>query len=278
MITRNKRTRTILYLGVVVFLVFSLAPYYWVLKSSIVPTIDAIAVETSFIPELSKVTLDPYLAINRQFNFMTYFWNSVIVSAGATLIAVTFAIPGAYAFARLDFPGRKYLFYTTVFTLMFPWIMLTVPVYEIFYTLDLLDTKIGLIIALSIFVQPLSIWLLQGFFRTGVPENIEEAARIDGTSELGAFFRIVLPLSMPAIGATVLFAFLNAWNNFLWIFVLTSSDSQRTITVAIHQLVGGGFLKQWSALLAGVVILVLPPVVFYGFLQEYVGEGLGGQY
>jgi len=161
---------------------------------------------------------------------------------------------------------------------MFPWIMITIPVYEIFLTVGLLDTRIGLIIALSIFVQPLAIWLLQGFFRTGVPANIEEAALMDGNTELGAFLRIVLPLSMPAIGATVLFAFLQAWNNFLWVFILASSNSNYTITVAVHQLISGGFVKQWSALLAGVVILVVPPVVFYGFLQESVGEGLGGQY
>jgi multiple sugar transport system permease protein len=207
---------------------------------------------------------------------VTFFRNSIIVSVAATVISLFFAIPGAYAFARLDFPGRKALFYTAVFTIMFPWIVLTIPVYEVFYFLDLVNTLVGVIVALSIFVLPQNIWLLQGFFRQGIPESIEEAALIDGHNELTAFLRIVLPLSLPAVAAAALFAFLTAWNNFLWVFVLTTDEEVRTATVAIYYILGSDVLREWNVLMASLVLLVAPPVIFYGLSRRYVGEGLGG--
>jgi multiple sugar transport system permease protein len=192
------------------------------------------------------------------------------------VVSLLFAIPGAYAFARLDFPGRKVLFYTAVFTIMFPWVVLTIPVYEVFFFFDLVNTLTGITIALSIFVLPQNIWLLQGFFRQGIPENIEEAALIDGHNELTAFLRIVLPLSLPAVAAAGLFAFLTAWNNFLWVFVLTSDEANRTATVAIYYILGSDVLREWNVLMASLLLLVAPPVIFYGLSRRYVGEGLGG--
>lgn len=208
---------------------------------------------------------------------MTLFYrNSVIIALGATIISLLISIPGAYAFARLDFPGRQLLFYTAVFTIMFPWIVITIPVYEVFFWLGLVNTMIGIIIAIAIFTLPQNIWLLQGFFRQGIPANIEEAALIDGNTEITAFLRIVLPLSAPAIGAAALFSFLIGWNNFLWVFILASDESNQTATVAIHFILGSDVLREWPALMAATVILIIPPILFYGFAQRYVGSGLGG--
>jgi len=255
----------------------ALLPYYWVFRTSMISNTASAALYSPWIPfQDGAFTLDAYLSMWENYNFPVYFKNSIIVSFSSTLLALVFAIPGAYAFARLDFPGRQLLFYTTVFTLMFPWIVITVPVYGIFYDLGLLNSLVGVIIALAIFIQPVCIWLLQGFFRQGIPKNIEEAALIDGTSELGAFFRVVLPLSMPAVAATALFAFLSAWNNFLWVFILTSDQQYRTATVAIYYVLASDVLREWNILMAAVVLLVLPPVVFYGLSNRYVGEGLGG--
>ncbi|WP_458186996.1 carbohydrate ABC transporter permease [Haladaptatus sp. NG-WS-4] len=255
--------------------VWALLPYYWVIRTSILNNFAAIDPSTGYLP-ISEFTLDPYTQIWNSFAMTTYFKNSIIVALSATIISLFFSIPGAYAFARLDFPGRKFLFYTAVFTIMFPWIVITIPVYNIFYTLGLINSLSGIIIALSIFVLPQTIWLLQGFFRQGIPPNIEEAALIDGHSEIGAFIRIVLPLSLPAVGAAALFSFLTAWNNFLWVFVLTSDKNVRTATVAIHYILGSDAFRQWNLLMAAAVMLVLPPVVFYALSQQFVGEGLAG--
>lgn len=276
MINETRRSRLLLYVALAAFALFALAPYYWVVRTSFLSDFAAINPETNYLPALKSLTLTAYEQIWERYNFITFFRNSIIVSVTATIISVFFSIPGAYAFARLDFPGRKVLFYTAVFTIMFPWIVITIPVYEVFFVLGLINTLTGVMIALSIFVLPQTIWLLQGFFRQGIPENIEEAALIDGHSELGAFLRIVLPLSAPAVGAAALFAFLTAWNNFLWVFVLTSDEEVRTATVALHYILGSDVLRQWNILMAAVVLLVAPPVVFYGLSQRYVGEGLGG--
>lgn len=276
MINETRRSRLLLYVALAVFALFALAPYYWVVRTSFLTNFAAIDPGTSYLPQLENLTIAAYEQIWERYNFITFFKNSIIVSVTATVISLFFSIPGAYAFARLNFPGRKVLFYTAVFTIMFPWIVITIPVYEVFYVLGLINTLSGVMIALSIFVLPQTIWLLQGFFRQGIPENIEEAALIDGHSELGAFLRIVLPLSAPAVGAAALFAFLTAWNNFLWVFVLTSDEEVRTATVALHYILGSDVLRQWNILMAAVVLLVAPPVVFYGLSQRYVGEGLGG--
>ena len=276
MLNDTKRNRALLYAGIAAFALFAIVPYYWVIRTSFLTNIAAISPDTGFIPALSKLTIESYTQIWDRFAFVTFFRNSIIVSVAATVISLFFAIPGAYAFARLDFPGRKVLFYTAVFTIMFPWIVLTIPVYEVFYFLDLVNTIVGVIIALSIFVLPQNIWLLQGFFRQGIPENIEEAALIDGHNELTAFLRIVLPLSLPAVAAAALFAFLTAWNNFLWVFVLTTDEEVRTATVAIYYILGSDVLREWNVLMASLVLLVAPPVIFYGLSRRYVGEGLGG--
>lgn len=276
MINETRRTRFLLYAALGAFAFFALLPYFWVVRTSLLTNFAAIDPATGYLPALDKLTLTAYTDIWNQFDFVTFFKNSLIVSIAATLISLLFSIPGAYAFARLDFPGRKLLFYTAVFTIMFPWIVITIPVYEVFFVLGLINTLPGVIVALSIFVLPQTIWLLQGFFRQGIPENIEEAALIDGHTEIGAFLRIVLPLSAPAVGAAALFSFLTAWNNFLWVFVLTSDESVRTATVAIHFILGSDVLREWNILMAAVVLLVAPPVVFYGLSQRYVGEGLGG--
>lgn len=276
MINETRRSRFLLYIALGAFGLFALTPYFWVIRTSVLTNFAAISPETGYLPALDTLTIAAYIDIWEQFNFVTFFKNSLTVSISATLISLLFSIPGAYAFARLDFPGRKLLFYTAVFTIMFPWIVITIPVYEVFFIFGLINTLTGVIVALSIFVLPQTIWLLQGFFRQGIPENIEEAALIDGHTEIGAFLHIVLPLSAPAVGAAALFSFLTAWNNFLWVFVLTSDENVRTATVAIHYILGSDVLREWNILMAAVVLLVAPPVIFYGISQRYVGEGLGG--
>ena len=277
MINETRRKRWLVWGALAVVTFIALVPYYWTIRTSMISNMAASTINTPWFPwQDGAFTLRAFSAMWENYDFPVYFRNSIIVSISSTLLALVFAIPGAYAFARLDFPGRQLLFYTTVFTLMFPWIVLTVPVYGIFFELGLLNSYAGIIIALAIFIQPVCIWLLQGFFRQGIPPNIEEAALIDGTSELGAFFRVVLPLSMPAVAATALFAFLSAWNNFLWVFILTTDQQYRTATVAIYYVLASDVLREWNILMAAVVLLVLPPVVFYGLSNRYVGEGLGG--
>lgn len=276
MITETKRAKLGVYTGVLAFLLFSWIPFYWMIRTSLLENLIAVAPDTPFIPFLSEgFTFAGYTEVWSQYPFETWFLNSIIVSLSATVVALVLAIPTAYAFARLNFPGKRALFFVVITTLMFPALVLTIPVYEIFYILNLLDTLLGVTIALAIFVQPLCIWLLQGFFRQGLPPNLEEAALVDGLSEVEAFLRIVLPLSAPAVAVTALFAFLSGWNNFTWVYILTTSENTRTAIVAVHYIMGSDVLRDWNTLMAAVTILIVPPIIFYGLAQRYVGEGLG---
>lgn len=278
MINPSRKSKAALYIGLIIFAVWALTPYYWVTRTSFLTNFAAISPDTPIFPFFDPeiLSFDSFITVWGGYNMTLFYRNSVIVAFAATIISLLFSIPGAYAFARLDFPGRQLLFYTAVFTIMFPWIVITIPVYEVFFVLGLVNTLIGIIIALAIFTLPQNIWLLQGFFRQGIPANIEEAALIDGNTEITAFLRIVLPLSAPAIGAAALFSFLVGWNNFLWVFILTSDEEVRTATVAIHYILGSDVLREWNILMASVVILIAPPIIFYGLSQRYVGEGLGG--
>ena len=277
MLNANRRTKTALYVGLIVFGVFALLPYYWVFRTSFLTNMAALSTTAPALPlpGTDAFTLGAFEQAFDQYSLGRYFLNSIIISLGATVMALVISIPGAYAFARLEFPGEQILFYTAVFTVMFPFIVIVIPVYEIFFWLGWIDTYAGLIVAIGIFIMPLTIWLLQGFFRQGVPPNIEEAALIDGLNEVTAFIRIVLPLSMPAVAVTALFAFLSGWNNFLWVYLLANSENMRTATVAVYYLLGTDSLRQWNLLMAIVTLLILPPIVFYAISQRYIGEGLG---
>jgi multiple sugar transport system permease protein len=278
MINPTKKTRALLYAGIFLFGVFALLPYYWVIRASVLTNIGVLSGSAPVVPlpGAEAFTLAPFETAFDQYSLITYFSNSIFISLGATVMALFVSIPGAYAFARLSFPGEKVLFYTAVFTVMFPWIVIVIPVYEVFFNLGWIDTYYGLIVAIGIFVMPLCIWLLQGFFTQGVPSNIEEAALIDGLTEITAFIRVVLPLSLPAVAVTALFAFLSGWNNFLWVYLLANSENMRTATVAVYYLLGTDSLRQWNLLMAIVTLLILPPILFYAVSQRYVGEGLGG--
>ncbi|WP_435185609.1 carbohydrate ABC transporter permease [Halobellus sp. EA9] len=277
MIDANKRNRSVLYAGLLAFALVGFLPYLWIIRTSLLTNIAAINPDLPILilPWKDYFTFSSYVDVWNSYNMLRYFGNSIFISISATIIALLISIPGAYAFARRDFPGRKVIFYTAVFTVMFPSIVLFIPVYELFYWLELVNTYFGLILGMGVFVMPLAIWLLQGFFRQGIPPNIEEAAKLDGLTDLTAFLRIVLPLSAPAVAVTALFSFLNAWNNFLWVYLLTSDAEKRTATVALYYLTAGDTLRQWNQIMAAVVMLVLPAVLFYGLVQGRVGEGMG---
>ena len=238
MLNPTKRSKAVLYIAILAFAVFSLVPYYWVLRTAFLTNMAAISLTSPVLPlpGTDAFSLQSFHFALDQYPLVKWFENSIFIAFGSTILALIFAIPGAYAFARLDFPGQKFLFYTAVFTIMFPWIVIIIPVYEVFYEVHLINTYAGMILAIGTFVMPQCIWLLQGFFRQGIPNNIEEAAKIDGLNELTAFIRIVLPLSMPAVAVTALFGFLSGWNNFLWIYLLANDEGKRTAIVAVYYL------------------------------------------
>ena len=200
--------------------------------------------------------------------------HSIIISVGTAIIALLVTIPGAYVFGRKEFLGKRFVFYAIVLTMLFPSVVLVVPVTVRWLEWDLYNSYIGLWIAFQIFITPLAIWVLRDFFRE-MPENLEEAAQVYGCTEFGAFVRVILPIATPALIAVGFLAFLNAWNEFLFASLLTSSDGVQPAIVQLYGALHGGQGERiyWGLMMAETLIIGVPPAILY-FLSQRGLEGV----
>ena len=205
--------------------------------------------------------------------FSTWLWNSAVVSLMTTVLGVFLACTAAYAFSRFRFPGRNAGMLLFLVSQMFPGTLMLIPLFIIIVKwLGLGNTYIGLVIVYATTAIPFCVWMLKGYFDT-IPIDIEESARIDGASPQVIFFRIILPLATPAIAITALFSFMTAWNEFILASIFMESESNYTAPVGLRFFVGG-FSSQWGYFAAGSVIVSLPVVVLFLYLQKYLISGL----
>jgi arabinogalactan oligomer/maltooligosaccharide transport system permease protein len=204
------------------------------------------------------------------------FWiwtrNSVIVSIGTTLLGLALAIPAGYAFSRFKFRGRDPAMFAFLLVQMFPGVIILVPYFLVMKALGLLNTSFGLILAYSVTALPLCVWMLKGFFDT-VPRELEEAALMDGCSQTQVFWKIVLPLSLPAVAVTALFSFLAAWNEFLLALTFNTSESMYTLPVGLASLISSTG-QAWGDFAAASLLVSLPVVVLFIVFQRFLIEGL----
>ncbi len=250
--------------------IFALFPFAWMFSTSIKTAQEAFVIPPRWIP--NHVTFSAYRvlwdakAANNN-NFPRYFLNSAIVSLGTMILSVLIAVPAAYAFARFVFPGKNWFFYAILGRNMFPLVVFLVPLFQLMATLKLQNNYFGLILAYLTFSLPLAIWLLKGFF-DNIPVELEKAARIDGCTRFGAFFRVILPLTIPGIVATAIYSFIGAWNEYIFATTLTSDPKLRTLPV------GQGFFltensSNWAGLMAVSLVISIPVVAFFLLLQRY---------
>lgn len=251
------------------WLVLALFPVYWVIVSSFKSPLDTLAIPPVwvFVP-----TISAYLNVFVLDNYGVYFMNTVVVSLGTTAIALSLGSLAAYALDRYPFRFRDLVSYLLLGTRMIFPIVYAIPLFQVFGWLGLLDTQIGLIIAYTTFSLPYAVWILQGFF-AGIPTDLDDAARIDGCSRFGAFWRVILPLSAPGIGAAAIFIMLLAWNEFLFALILAGGGQARTLPVAASLLVGQREL-QWNELCAVATATIVPLLIFFGFLQKHLIRGM----
>jgi len=195
--------------------------------------------------------------------------NSLIVATGTAVLSLLITIPGAYVFGRKDFPGKEIGFYMIISALLFPYLILVVPIGSWWLDFGLYNTIPGLWIAYQAFVTPFAIWVLRDFFE-GLPDNIEEAAQVYGCSQFGAFVRVVLPLSIPAIAAVGFLSFLSGWNDFLFANLLTNNTGPQTAVVALFNTVNSGEQVLWSRMMAATIIVGFPPLVLYLIARQYL--------
>ncbi len=225
------------------------------------------------VPWPAHVSARNFIDVMTEQPFGRWLLNSVIVSTMTTVLGVFLACTAAYAFSRFRFPGRDEGMLAFLVSQMFPGTLMLIPLFIIIVKwLGLGNNFLGLVIVYATTAIPFCVWMMKGYFDT-IPIDIEESARIDGASPQTIFFRIILPLAKPAIAITALFSFMTAWNEFILASVFMESEANYTAPVGLRFFVGG-FSSQWGFFAAGSVIVSLPVVILFMYLQKYLVSGL----
>lgn len=245
-------------------------PFYWMTITSFKSEEQMRSLTSMFWP--SPFVLENYRQLLGRTDFTTWFGNSVVVAVSSTLLATAIGTIGAYALARLRFLGRAFMASTVLITYLVPPSILFIPLYAQMRTLGLADSLAGLVAAYPSFTVPFVTWLLMGYFES-IPEELEEAAMIDGATRFGAFWRVVLPLAAPGVLAAGLYAFTQAWNEFLYALVFVTDVKMRTLPVGLSSFITGD-VYGWGYLMSGAVLTTLPVIAAYIYLQRYMVEGL----
>jgi ABC-type glycerol-3-phosphate transport system permease component len=266
---RSLAARLGFYLVSAVFVVASVFPFLWMLSTSFKPS-NEIYASARWIP--LNPTLAGYLRAVTTPDIAAAAINSLVVATTTTLIALALAVGAGYGFARFQFFGRDVLAVSVLFSQLLPSAVVLIPLYLLFDRLHLIDTYPALVLSYLIIVLPLCTWMLRGYF-LGLPREVEEAGLIDGCSQLGVLLRLALPLALPAIVATGLYAFTVAWDEFLFALTFTQSAATRTLPVELSFFTGE-YSTDWAAVMAASVLMSLPVLVIFLVFQRYFVRGL----
>ena len=255
-------------LGFLVLLV--LFPFYWMTITSFKTEDQMRSLVSMFWP--SPAVLENYWQLLKKTDFLAWYGNSAIVAVSSTFVATAVGTIGAYALARLKFMGRAFMSSAVLITYLVPPSILFIPLYAQIRAFGMSDSLAGLIATYPSFTVPFVTWLLMGYFES-IPLELEEAAMIDGATRFGAFRRVILPLAAPGVMAAALYAFTQAWNEFLYALVFITNVKLRTLPVGLSTFITGD-VYGWGYLMAGAVLTTLPVIAVYIYLQKYMVEGL----
>jgi multiple sugar transport system permease protein len=244
-------------------------PFIWMVVSSFKPEGEVRAVPPTWWPE--TVTMENYDRLFTQLDFPTYFLNSAIVALAVTAGNLVFCSMLGYALAKLDFPGKRVLFLIVLGTMMVPFVVTFVPLFVLTTKMGLSNSLIGMI--LPFLAAPFGVFLMRQYI-SSLPDELIQAARIDGAGELRIFASVIMPLCGPALATLGIFSFLGSWNNFLWPLVVAQTEDKYTLPVALALYAVGQNATQYGLLLAGSVVVVLPVLAVFLFLQRHITQGV----
>jgi arabinogalactan oligomer/maltooligosaccharide transport system permease protein len=245
-------------------------PLLRIFSVSLRPGDKLVSTDLSLIPD--RATFAAYGSLLKDTMFLRWLWNSLLITLATSFIGVSLASTAAYAFSRFKFPGKKAGLILLLSSQMIPAGMLILPLFLMIMKLKLMNTYLGMIIAYSVSSLPFSIWILKGYYDT-IPRSLEEAALVDGTSQVGAFWRIILPLSTPALSIAFLFNFTTAWNEYLVARVVLFSSQQYTWTLGLFEL-QGQYITQWGMFAAGSMLVTLPVLAVFLYSSKWLISGL----
>lgn len=247
-----------------------LLPVIWIVTTALKPDAEIFAIPPSLVPQ--EPTLEHLGSVFANETILRMFRNSLVAASGATVVSLLLGVPAAFGFARFRFRASGLLLGSVLVTRMFPPVALALPFFLQFRQIGLIDSPVGLIIAYLPIVLPLVIWMLEGFLRE-FPEEILEAARLDGAGTLGTLVRIVLPISRPAVAVAALFGFLAAWNEFVIALSLTRTPAAQTMPVGIASYITQ-FQTLWGDMTAAAVVYLVPVLVVTLVTQRGIISGL----
>lgn len=259
-----------LYLAIGAYVIFALFPIFWTLKIAVTPQDLLYSEGITFWP--SRTTFENFGTVLAATDFPRYFMNSVIVSVVTALLVTVVATLAGYAMSRFDFRGKAMVAIALLLTQTFPLVMVIPPIYRIMGQIGLTNSLTGLIIIYTAFNTAFATFLMQSFF-DGIPKDLEEAAMIDGCTRGQAMRRVIVPLTLPGMGATLGFVFTAAWSELLFALMLISSDEKKTFAVGLLTFIGK-FAVDWGQMMAASILALIPVCIFFAFLQRYLVTGL----
>jgi len=258
------------YLILFIFSALVLIPVLWMISTAFKTTSETVTTPPIWIP--SQISFEAFGRLWNDYPFMQWIRNSFLITIVSMVICIACACLAGYGLTRFDFPGRGTMMTFVLITQMFPSVMLLVPFYSVIAKLRLIDTHMGLILVYTSFTLPFCTWMMIGFFKS-LPLDLDEAARIDGASVWQTFIKVTLPLTLPGIASTSIYAFITAWNEYMFAFILTRSSEMRTLSVGIAEM-NGYQQVLWNDMMAASMIASLPLILLFVCLQKYFISGL----
>jgi multiple sugar transport system permease protein len=269
----GRRARTwLLYAVLLLGLVVTAGPFLWMMLASVKPNAEIQRRPPSWLPEVT--TLENYEQLFNRLDFPTYFMNSVIVAVSVTVGNLVVCSMLGYALAKMDFPGKRLLFGIVLAVLMVPGIALFVPQFVLVSKLNMVNTYQGIILPILALMGPFGVFLMRQFI-SGLPDELIEAARVDGAGEFRIFAQVIAPLCKPAFATLGILTFLQAWNNFLWPLAVAQTEDKYVLPVglALFTLEPNRGV-QYGLLMAGAVVVVMPVIVVFLLLQRHFVQGV----
>lgn len=256
--------------GILLIALFgTLFPIYWMIKSSVTVDSEMYMARPPLVP--SHITLDHYVKLFTETKFMTSIGNSLYVAGITTAVCLVLSVLGSYAMTRLKFPLRRFMQKSVLFSYLLPTAVLFIPMYVAVSSLGFYDDKNGLLLIYPTFVIPYCCYMLMSYFRA-IPYSLEEAALIDGCNRLQSMLRIVIPIALPGIAVVATFAFTMSWNEYLYALIMTTSDLQKTATVAISSFKFSDHAI-WGLIMSASVVASVPVVILYVAAQSMLVTG-----
>jgi multiple sugar transport system permease protein len=263
-------SQVVTYVALFAFVVVALFPFYWMALTSFRTAKGVYVREKMLVPQ--QLTLENYKYVFTQRPTLIWARNSAILGLSSSTFSVLIGILAGYALVRLKFRGNRSMAKLILFTYLLPSSLLFIPLFILMNSLGLVNSLWGVLLTYQSFNVPFCTWLILGYFRS-IPEELEDAALIDGCSKVGVLFRIVLPLSAPGIVTAFIFGFTNSWNEFLYVITLIHSRELMTLPTGLGSYIMGDVFL-WGPLMATALITTIPPILLFMFVQRYVVSGM----